>query len=210
MTQLFSWTIRKSVFVCLLFAMAVSAMAAKISVATSTYGLGQTMNVINSTASVDGFDISETIIPTTSTLGGYIMDYQEPLSDSNNASLSGFYFTIPVTNLDTLFASTYGILGCDAINDPNVTNCVADPENNAVVQDMETYSPNPQLIGGGTAVQFFVPDNGQGLAFFVVEDFSAAPTSMQTPQITLASAGAPIVTGARRSCCGACVVPAFA
>jgi len=176
---------RQGAFACALLAAASSAMASKISTSTSSYGVGQNMTVINANANVDGFDVFEGVIATTSTTGGYVFDYQI-LTDANNSSLSNFDFTLPLANLDTLFplVQPYGVLGCDSTNDPLITQCVTDPETNSVVQSIV----GPTLINSSTAVQFYVPGNGEGLAFYVTEDLSSAPTSVPTPQIDLVTA----------------------
>ncbi len=194
MIQLVKLTIRNSALACLLASTAVSAMAAKISVSTSQYGVGETMEIIGD-VTIDGVDFQEAVIPTTSTTGGYIYDYYV-LSDANNASLTGFNVTIPVTDLDTLFpgVTPYGVLGCDSINDAGVTDCVSNAESNSAVVAMETISGNPQLIDGGTEVEFQLPNTvpagtAQGLALFVTEDVAPVPEPRLWPVLGLALVG---------------------
>ncbi len=164
----------------LMFAVAVSALASKISVSTSSYGVGETMSVINPDVTIDGVDFRESVIPTTSIPGADIYVYYV-LTDANNEALTGFDVTLPVTDLDTIFSATpYGVLGCDSTNDPLVTDCVNNPESNTAVEAMETLSNNPQLVNGNTGVEFRLPDSvspgtAEGLALFVTEDVVPEP-----------------------------------
>lgn len=193
MTQPVKLTIRNSGLACLLLATAFSATAAKISVSTSQYGVGETPTVIGD-VTIDGVDFRESVIPTTSITGAYIYDYFV-VSDSNNSSLTGFDVTIPVTDLDTIFAGVtpYGVLGCDSTNDLNVTDCVNNPESNTAVQAMETVAGNPGLVGGNTGVEFQLPTgaagSAEGLALFVTEDVAPAPEPRLWPVLGLAIVG---------------------
>jgi hypothetical protein len=179
-------TIRLGGLICLTFAVAGSAMATKISVSTSSYGVGETMVTLNASANIDGYSVFEGYFASTSPpTGATIFDYTILGAPSN------FDFSVPLANLDTLYiAQPYGVLGCDDTNDPNITAgnwCVENPDTNSVVQAI-TY---PGALNTSTLLTFQVPGNGQGVSFFVAEDLSSAPTSAPTPTITLAGTPEP-------------------